>query len=169
MLIKKNLFVDGDDRQIAIARSRTQYKRQLSFQLSSNNKDVNNQDAIFTFCFVPLKNAEYMFNEAVRTKGFTIMIQSPSIKKQESESRPAKLNSEARNNAENALKYEAQQYQQKSNGMKGRIQYLMNQIKQMENLFQQVQAEVPENNNDNFNLNIRNYTRPPVEVKRLHF
>jgi hypothetical protein len=127
---KKNLFVDGDGRKIAIARSRTKYKAQLSFQLSSNNKDANNQEAIFTICFVPLKNADYMFNDAVRTKDFTIMIQSPGIKKQVSESRPAKLNSEARINAENALIFDAKQYQQKSNAMKGRIQYLKDQIKQ---------------------------------------
>lgn len=154
---KEHLFVK-DTTRIAIARSRERKSVQTSFPLSSHK----NSAASFAICFVPLKDGVYMFNEAVRTKHFTVMSSNNKRKKKQrpSPKRPKKGNSDERDRKVKDLQFNTDVYIKRTEATKRKNEALSFQIKQIRDLFASVQRAIPEIDGVNFNMNMRYHTRP---------
>lgn len=159
---KKHLFVPGT-RKIAMPRSRERHGKQTSFQLTGSNR-------VFALCFVPISDGVYMYNQAIRTKHFTVKSSNLSQRKRQvSATRPLRVNFEERKRKLEDFKYLDNKYNVDTREINRNIDLMSYQIKQIREIFASVQREVPENINDNDSINIRYHTRPSVQAKRASF
>jgi len=159
---KKYLFVPGT-RKIAMPRSRERHGTQISFPLSGSTR-------VFALFFVPISDGKYMYNQAVRTKHFTVKCSNNNSKKRQiSVSRPVKGNCEKRNKALENFNYLFDQHKKDTQEINREVDLMSLRIKQIRDMFIIVQREVKENDNDNDSINIRYHTRPSVQAKRASF
>lgn len=159
---KKHLFVPGT-RKIAMPRSRERHGTQISFPLSGTTR-------VFALFFVPISDGKYMYNQAIRTKHFSVKCNNNNPKKRQiSVSRPVRGNCDERNKALENFNYLCNQHKKDTREINREIDLMSHQIKQIRDLFATVQLEVKENDNDNDSINIRYHTRPSLQAKRASF